>query len=62
VRVVIEPRGRVGEIAIVSESAVGFAEACRKTLLGSRWSEPLDREGRPASTRLTYRCRFQIEP
>jgi TonB family protein len=61
VRVVIDPRGRVGAIAIVSESAVGFAEACRKTLLGSRWSEPLDREGRPVSTRLTYRCRFQIE-
>jgi protein TonB len=61
VRVVIDPRGRVGEIAIVSESALGFADACRKTLLGSRWSEPLDREGQPVSTRLTYRCRFQIE-
>jgi protein TonB len=61
VRVVIDPRGRVGEIAIVSESAVGFADACRKTLLGSRWSEPLDRQGQPVSTRLTYRCRFQIE-
>jgi protein TonB len=61
VRVVIDPRGRVGEIAIVSESTAGFADACRKTLLGSRWSEPLDREGQPVSTRLTYRCRFQIE-
>jgi periplasmic protein TonB len=61
VRVVIDPRGGVGEIAIVSESAAGFADACRKTLIGSRWSEPLDREGQPVSTRLTYRCRFQIE-
>jgi periplasmic protein TonB len=61
VRVVIDPRGRVGEIAVVSETAHGFAEACRRTLLGSRWSEPLDREGQPVSTRLTYRCRFQIE-
>jgi len=61
VRVVIDPRGRVGEIAVVSESAAGFAEACRKTLVGSRWSEPLDREGQAVSTRLTYRCRFQIE-
>ena len=61
VRIVIDPRGRVGEIAIVSETAAGFAEACRKTLVGSRWSEPLDREGQPVSTRLTYRCRFQIE-
>ena len=61
VRVVIDARGRVREIAIISESASGFAEACRRTLLGSRWSEPLDRDGRPVSTRLTYRCRFQIE-
>jgi protein TonB len=61
VRVVIDPRGRVGEIAVLSESATGFAEACRRTLLGSRWSEPLDRGGNPVSTRLTYRCRFQIE-
>lgn len=61
VRVVIDARGRVADVAIVSESATGFAEACRKTLAGSRWSEPLDREGQPVSTRLTYRCRFQIE-
>jgi protein TonB len=61
VRVVIDPRGRVGDIAVVSETAQGFAEACRRTLLGSRWSEPLDRDGQPVSTRLTYRCRFQIE-
>ena len=61
VRVVIDRFGRVGEIAVVSESAAGFAEACRKTLAGSRWSEPLDRDGQPVSTRLTYRCRFQIE-
>jgi periplasmic protein TonB len=61
VRVIIDRLGRVGEVAIVSESAAGFADACRKTLLGSRWSEPLDREGQPVSTRLTYRCRFEIE-
>jgi protein TonB len=61
VRVVIDRHGQVGEVAVVSESAKGFAEACRRTLLGSRWSEPLDREGEPVSTRLTYRCRFQIE-
>jgi periplasmic protein TonB len=61
VRVVIDPRGRVGELAVVSETASGFAEACKRTLLGSTWSEPLDSEGRPVSTRLTYRCRFQIE-
>lgn len=61
VRVVIDRLGRVSEVATVSESATGFAEACRRTLLGSRWSEPLDRAGQAVSTRLTYRCRFEIE-
>jgi TonB family protein len=61
VRVVIDPRGEVGEVAVVSESAAGFADACRRTLVASRWSEPLDREGQAVSTRLTYRCRFEIE-
>jgi TonB family protein len=61
VRVVIDGGGRVEEIAVLSESAPGFAEACRKTLLGSRWSEPLDHDGRAVSTRLTYRCRFEVE-
>jgi protein TonB len=60
VRVIIDRLGRVDEVAIVSESAAGFAQACRRTLLGSRWSEPLDRDGQPVSTRLTYRCRFEI--
>jgi protein TonB len=61
VRVVVDRRGQIGEVAVVSESAAGFADACRKTLLGSRWSEPLDRDGRAVNTRLTYRCRFEIE-
>ncbi len=61
VRVVIDARGRVAELTTVSEGVAGFSDACKTTLLGSRWSEPLDRDGRPVSTRLTYRCRFQIE-
>ena len=61
VQVVIEGDGRVGEISVLSESSASFAEACRRTLRGSRWSEPLGPDGQPVRTRLTYRCRFRIE-
>ena len=61
VHVMIERNGRVGEIQVISESSAGFAEACRRTLRGSSWSEPLGRDGHPVRTRLTYRCRFRIE-
>jgi TonB family protein len=61
VRVTITPLGRVEQVSIASESAPGFGQACRTTLLASRWTEPLDRDGNPIGTRLTYRCRFQME-
>ena len=57
----IEGDGRVGEIQVLSESSPGFADACRRTLRGSLWGEPLGRDGRPVRTRLAYRCRFRIE-
>lgn len=60
VRVLITSEGRVGNVSIVSESAAGFARACRDTLLASRWTEPVDRHGKPVNTRLTYRCRFEV--
>jgi TonB family protein len=60
VRVIVSARGRVEHVSVVSETAAGFAQACKNTLLGSQWSEPLDREGKPVNTRLTYRCRFQV--
>jgi TonB family protein len=61
VQVVIERSGRVGEIRVISESAAGFAEACRRTLRGSLWGEPMGPDGQPVRTRLSYRCRFRIE-
>jgi TonB family protein len=61
VRAHVSPRGRVARVEVLSESAPGFAEACRRTLLGSEWSEPLDRNGNRVATQLTYRCRFEIE-
>jgi periplasmic protein TonB len=61
VRAHVTPRGRVARVEVLSESAPGFADACRRTLLGSEWTEPLDRNGNRVATQLTYRCRFEIE-
>lgn len=61
VRAHVTPRGRVARVEVLSESAPGFADACRRTLLGSEWTEPLDRNGERVATQLTYRCRFEIE-
>jgi outer membrane biosynthesis protein TonB len=56
----IGPDGRVGSPRIVSESAPGFGRACVRTLLGSVWTPPLDRNGRAVATRISYTCRFQV--
>lgn len=60
VRARIEADGAVRLAKVVSETAQGFGEACRKTLLSSKWSIPLDRRGKPASTWVTYQCRFRV--
>jgi len=61
VRAHVTPRGRVARVEVLSESAAGFADACKRTLLGSEWTEPLDQNGNSVATQLTYRCKFQIE-
>lgn len=61
VRANVTPRGRVARVDVLSESAPGFADACRRTLLDSEWTQPLDRSGSAVPTQLTYRCRFEIE-
>ena len=60
VRVLITADGRVGQTDVLSESGAGFGRACRDTLLGTRWSQPVSQEGRPVNTLLTYRCRFKV--
>ena len=56
----IGPDGRVGSPSIVSESGPGFGRACLRTLMGSVWTPPLDRNGRAVATRISYTCRFQV--
>lgn len=61
VRARIMPDGAVRELALLSESGPGFGAACRETLRDSRWSPPIDRNGRPVSTFINYTCRFTVQ-
>jgi TonB family protein len=58
----IEPDGRIRTVTLVNETFPGFGDACRRTLSGSRWSPPRDREGRAVSTTIRYTCRFVVQP
>lgn len=58
----VDPDGRIRSARLVNESFAGFGDACRKTLLGSRWSPPKDRGGRAVSTAIRYTCRFLVQP
>lgn len=60
VRLRVGPRGLATVIAVVSQSSAGFGDACRRALEGSHWSPPIARGGRPATTLVSYRCRFLV--
>jgi len=61
VRVRIDSDGRVRMASVVSETAAGFGEACRSTVVGSVWTAPLDRSGAPVATHARYRCHFHVD-
>jgi outer membrane biosynthesis protein TonB len=58
----IDPDGVVRVARLVSEQGPGFGDACRRTLLGSRWSPGADGAGKPVFTEIRYTCRFQVMP
>lgn len=60
VRVRIEPDGRVRRVELMTETFEGFGEACRRTLVGSQWTAPRDRDGRAVATHIRYTCRFVV--
>ncbi|MBX3264141.1 MAG: energy transducer TonB, partial [Labilithrix sp.] len=59
-RVRILPDGRVGEVRVQSESWAGFGPACERTVRAARWEPPIDRDGAPVATEITYTCRFEV--
>jgi TonB family protein len=60
VRARILPDGRVGETRVLMASAPEFGRACQATLNASRWSAPLDEQGRPVATEVSYACQFEV--
>ncbi|MET0344357.1 MAG: energy transducer TonB [Polyangiales bacterium] len=56
----ILPTGQVAATHVLIASAPEFGKACQRTLSGSRWSAPLDVEGRAVATELSYKCVFEV--
>ncbi len=56
----IDADGRIRRATVASQSGPGFGQACVNTLVGSVWSPPLDRAGRPVATRISYTCQFRV--
>src|SRR4051812_46235189 len=56
----ITAEGQVRDLVVVSQSAAGFGDACRATLRESTWTAPLDRDGQPVATFVSYTCRFEV--
>lgn len=61
VRVAIDAQGVARVLGILGESYAGFGSACQRTVQGSRWSAPVDKDGRAVATTLVYRCRFRVD-
>lgn len=61
-RLYIGPNGIPTKIRILTEDPAGyqFGEACKKALQNEKWKPPLDKDGKPVTTRVTFRCGFEI--
>jgi TonB family protein len=57
----IDADGVIRNARVRSESSAGFGSACRRTLLGSRWSAPRDKNGSAVATEIVYTCHFEID-
>jgi outer membrane biosynthesis protein TonB len=60
VRFRVEPDGRVRRVQAQSESVEGYGlgAACERMLLETRWTPPVDRDGRKVATWATFNCDF----
>jgi len=62
IRLQVGPDGLPSKMRIISEKPMGYelGRACVNTLQGERWKPPIDKNGKPVTTRVTYRCGFEI--
>ena len=58
----IEPDGMIRSARLLSESSAGFGTACQRTVLGSHWSAPRDKNGGAVATEIVYTCHFEVDP
>lgn len=57
----IDADGVIRSARVLSESSAGFGAACRRTVLGSRWSAPRDKNGSAVATEIVYTCHFEVD-
>jgi TonB family protein len=57
----IDADGVIRKASALSESSPGFGSACRRTVLGSRWSLPRDKNGSAVATEIVYTCHFEVD-
>jgi outer membrane biosynthesis protein TonB len=62
VRLMIGPKGLPAKVRLITEDPPGydFGKICIKTVNGEAWKPPLDKDGKPVTTRVTFRCGFEI--
>ena len=61
-RLYIGPDGVPAKIRVMTEDPIGyeFGDACKKALQGEKWKPPIDKDGKPVTTRVIFRCGFEI--
>lgn len=62
IRLQVGPDGLPAKIRLISEDPLGYelGNACIKALRGEKWEPPVDKDGKRVTTRVTYRCGFEI--
>jgi periplasmic protein TonB len=61
VRARIDADGVIRGARLLTESSTGFGAACRRTVLGSQWSAPRDKNGGAVATEIVYTCHFEVD-
>jgi TonB family protein len=61
VRARIDADGVIRDARLLSESSPGFGAACRRTVRGSHWSAPRDKNGGAVATEIVYTCHFEVD-
>jgi TonB family protein len=61
VRARIDADGVIRKTRLLNETAAGFGAACQRTVTGSHWSAPRDKNGSAVATEIVYTCHFEVD-